>query len=143
MALAVSVTYERSGVRDSLRGVGTQMMIASVSSSRMNRSVASKPPPLHLADDLGADVADVALAALELDDLGGVDVEAEHCDPAVGEGPGERQAHVPQADDTDADVAGGDPGFQDRPMIVTPARRVCRLVAHAHRLASRSRRGPG
>ena len=55
----------------------------------------------QLGDALGADVADVAFAAVELGDLVGVDVEAEHGIAAPGEGLGQRQADVAESDDGD------------------------------------------
>ena len=64
----------------------------------------------HLADDLGGDVADVALAAAEPFDLGGVDVEAEDGESAVDEGPGQRQPDVAEADDADRGRLVVDPG---------------------------------
>ena len=56
----------------------------------------------HLADRRVGDVADVAFALLELGDLRRVDVESEDGDPALGEGPGQGQADIAQADDPDA-----------------------------------------
>ena len=61
------------------------------------------------ADDVVADVADVALAAGEPVDLGGVGVEAEDGEPPLGEGPGQRQADVAEADDPDERPARLDP----------------------------------
>ena len=91
------------GLAQSVSGVGTQMMMASGSSSRSKSTVASNPALAHLADRSVGDVPDVALAALEPGDLGRVDVEAQDRDPAVAEGPGQRQADIAQADDPDAD----------------------------------------
>ena len=55
----------------------------------------------HLADYRVGDVPDVAFAALEPGDLDRVDVESQDRDPAVAEGPGQREADVAQADDPD------------------------------------------
>ncbi len=53
---------------------------------------------------------DVPLAAVELGDLLGVDVEAEDREALLDEGEGEGQADVAHADDADEGVVGVDPG---------------------------------
>ena len=60
---------------------------------------------VQLGDALGLDVADVALALAKAVDLLGVDVEADDREAAPGEGLGERQADVAEADDDDARLA--------------------------------------
>jgi hypothetical protein len=61
--------------------------------------------PGELADGAeeagGVEVLDVALAAVQLVDLHGVGVEAEDAEALLGEGEGERQADVAEADDAD------------------------------------------
>src|SRR5690606_30813811 len=69
-------------------------------------------PGPHPGDHLGGDVADVALPPPEPGDLGRVDVEPQDRDPLVGEGPGQRQADVAQADDPDPGGPPGDPPEQ-------------------------------
>src|SRR5262249_10246189 len=56
-----------------------------------------------------ADVADVAVAFAQLGDLGSVDVEADDRIAAPGEGLGQRQADVAEADDGNAGGAGLQP----------------------------------
>ena len=56
-------------------------------------------PLTHLADCRVGDVADVTLPPIDPFHLRRVHVEAQDGDPAVAEGPGQRQADIAQADD--------------------------------------------
>ena len=89
-------------------------MMTSGSSRRLKRRGGLEMPFPHLADRRVGDVADVALAPLELGDLHGVDVEPQDRDSSVGEGPGQRQADIAQPDDPDPDGARLDLGEKPR-----------------------------
>ena len=54
---------------------------------------------------LGRDVLDVALAPVEMRDVGCIDVETQHLEPRLGGCQRQRQAHVTEADDTNGCLA--------------------------------------
>ncbi len=60
------------------------------------------------SEAVGIEVFDVAVAAVDLVDLDGIGVEADHTEALFGEGEGERQADVAEADDADDGSVIGD-----------------------------------
>ncbi len=77
---------ETSGSRVLRSGVGTQMLITSISPSWSKSFVAEKRLASTIFDDGGRfDVADVGAALGERADLGSVDVEARHPEARVRE----------------------------------------------------------
>jgi hypothetical protein len=82
--------------------VGTQIRIASGSTSREKSAVASNRIPPARRRDLGvADVLERALASVEPVDLRHVDVEPEHAEAGARGGQHQGQADVAHADDAD------------------------------------------
>ena len=90
----------RSGSRELVSGVGTQITIASQAERSAWRGRRAQALGERRQGRVGH-VLDVAAAGVQRLDLGRVDVEADHLVPRLGEGDGEGQADVAEADDPD------------------------------------------
>ena len=89
-----------SGSRWGVSGVGTQMIRTSGSPSRRKSAdAARRPADERLGQATPVQMLDVVAAGAEGLDLGRIDVETEDREALFGEGQGQRQPDVPEADD--------------------------------------------
>ena len=95
-------------------GVGTAMLMVSRSATTEKSVVARNFPGFHQrAQRVGGNVLDIGFAAIQLRDLGFLNVDAGDRKSGFGELDRQRQTDVTEADDADARGAGLDFFFQD------------------------------
>ncbi len=99
---------EMSGSRFLFSGVGTQMITASTSFTRLKSAEAENRPAFTCSASAGGfDVLDVTLPRVERVDFGLVNVQSQHGDAGTRELERQRQADVTETDDGDFHGCGG------------------------------------